>query len=163
MILQHSRTNVLRTHEMAKRAIALDSAHAGAMIRQALATPSYREVIRHAALEAVVRLNDAGMTRAIEAALTSDQLPAEALGVLAGRGHKAALDALVRHLSDRRAGVRRYIVGGWRFALMMPDHATVLARLKEAEPHIRYADTRKSVQALIEHPPEPGMMRRRGG
>jgi hypothetical protein len=42
MILQHSRTNVLRTHEMAKRAIALDSAHAGARYLYAASWDSYQ-------------------------------------------------------------------------------------------------------------------------
>ena len=42
MILQHSRKNVLRTHELTKRAIALDSTHAGARYLYAASWDSYQ-------------------------------------------------------------------------------------------------------------------------
>ena len=42
MILQHSRTNVLRTHELTKQALALDSTHAGARYLYAASWDSYQ-------------------------------------------------------------------------------------------------------------------------
>jgi hypothetical protein len=42
MILQHSRKHVLRTHELTKRAIALDSTHAGARYLYAASWDSYQ-------------------------------------------------------------------------------------------------------------------------
>jgi len=42
MILQHSRKNVLRTHELTERALALDSTHAGARYLYAASWDSYQ-------------------------------------------------------------------------------------------------------------------------
>jgi hypothetical protein len=81
--------------------------------------------------------------------LALDGLPAQVLGVFAARGDAGALDALIRHLNDERAGVRRYVVQGLRVALSHADHAAVLARLESAEPSIVHAETKRAVQALI--------------
>ena len=126
-----------------------DSAGAPAVIAQALATPSYREVIRHAALQAIAQLNDTARTADVERMLDLDGLPSQVLGVFAARGDERALDILVRHLNDERAGVRRYVLQGFRVALSRPDHAAVLARLESAVGGLRYADTRKAVEAMI--------------
>ncbi len=129
-----------------------DSAGAHALIAQALATPSYREDIRHAALQVVAQTNDTARTADVERLLDLDGLPSQILGVFAARGDGRALDILIRHLDDDRAGVRRYVIQGLRVALSRPDHAAVLARLKSALPTLTHADTRKAVEGLIAGP-----------
>jgi len=129
-----------------------DSAGAHDVVAEALATPSYRDVIQHTALQAVFQLDDTTAVHAVEGMLTLDGVPAQLLGALAAHGHPTALDALVRHLNDDRAGVRRYVVGGFRVALSRPDlpgHAAVLSRLEAAVAAIRHAETRDAVQALL--------------
>ncbi len=129
-----------------------DSAGAHAVIVQALGTPSYRETVRHSALQAIAQLNDTARTADVERLLDLDGAPSQVLGVFAARGDTAALDILVRHLNDERAGVRRYVLQGFRVALSQPDHAAVMARLKSAVAGVTHADTRKSVEALIAKP-----------
>jgi len=137
-----------------------DSANAHGVIMEALATPSYREVIRHAALQAVFQVGDTAAIDAVESLLTVDGVPAQLLGALAAHAHASALDVLVRHLNDDRAGVRRYVVQGFAVALSrpnMPGRAAVLSRLEAAEPAIRHPGTRSAVQALLRQ------VRRQGG
>ena len=126
-----------------------DSAHAGEVFDQALRLASYREVIRHAALQAIVQRNDTARVRDVERMLGLDGLPAQVLGVLAARGDGHALDALMQHVNDERAGVRRFVVQGLGIAVSRSDHAAILARLEAAEPSIVHPDTRRAVQALI--------------
>jgi aminopeptidase N len=126
-----------------------DSAHADGMIARALVTPSYREVIRHAGLEAVAHLQDTARTADVVGLLALDAEPAQVLGVLATRGDPTALEALARRLDDDRAGVRRYVVGGFQLALSGPGRPAVLARLKQAAGLIMHPDTKQAVQALI--------------
>jgi aminopeptidase N len=129
-----------------------DSAGVHAVLTRALATPSYRDDIRHAALQAIAQLNDTARTGDVERLLDLDGFPSQVLGVFAARGDARALDLLVQHLNDTRAGVRRYVLQGFRVALSRPDHAAVLARLTDAVPRLTHADTRKAVEALIAKP-----------
>ena len=126
-----------------------DSANAHGVVAQALMTPSYRESIAHTALQAVAHMNDTARTADVEHMLALDGTPAQVLGVLAARGYAPAVDALVRHLADDRAGVRRYVVQGWRVALTGPQRTSLLARLKSEAPGLRHAETKQAVDALI--------------
>jgi aminopeptidase N len=126
-----------------------DSAQADAVLGQALRLPSYREAIRHAALQSIVQRQDTARTSDVEGMLALDGLPAQVLGVFAARGATSALEALLRHINDEPAGVRRFVVGGLGIAVSRPDHATVLTRLEAAAPSIVHADTKQAVQALI--------------
>ncbi len=136
-----------------------DSAHSRGIVEQALTTPSYRQVIQHTALREMVILGDTAAIKAVEGELTLDQVPAEALAVLAARGSGAALDALVRHLNDDRAGVRRYVVQGFGVVLgqpRFPSYATVRSSLESAASSIRYADTKSAVEKLLESAKKSG-------
>ncbi|MDE3215672.1 MAG: HEAT repeat domain-containing protein, partial [Gemmatimonadota bacterium] len=126
-----------------------DTAHADGVLARALMTPSYREVIRHAALEGVARLQDTARTKDVEGLIALDAEPAQVLGVLATRGDSTALQALLRHIDDDRSGVRRYVVGGFALALRGPGRAEILGRLRQAAPLIMHADTKQQVQGLI--------------
>ncbi len=126
-----------------------DSAQADAMFAEALQLPSYREVIRHAALQAIAHQQDTARVSDVERLLAIDGVPAQVLGVFAARGDAHALEALLQHLNDERAGVRRFVVQGLQIALSRPDHAAVLARIEGAELSIVHADTKHAVQALI--------------
>jgi len=126
-----------------------DSAHADAMLSAALRLPSYREVIRHAALQAVALRQDTARVSDVERMLALDALPAQVLGVFAAAGDAHALDALLQHVNDERAGVRRFVVDGLGVALSRPDHAAVLARVQAAAGSIVHAETKAAVEALI--------------
>ncbi|MDE3053580.1 MAG: HEAT repeat domain-containing protein, partial [Gemmatimonadota bacterium] len=126
-----------------------DTAHADGVLARALMTPSYREVIRHAALEGVARLQDTARTKDVEGLIALDAEPAQVLGVLATRGDSTALQALLRHIDDDRSGVRRYVVGGFALALRGPGRAEILGRLRQAAPLIMHADTKQQVQGVI--------------
>jgi aminopeptidase N len=136
-----------------------DSDHAQDVIQQALTTPSYREVIQHTALRAVVMLDDTAAIPTVASELTLDQVPAQALAAFAGRGSGAALDSLVAHLNDERAGVRRYVVQAFGMVLSesrFPSWATVRARLESAASAIRYADTKSAVEKELESAKKDG-------
>jgi hypothetical protein len=74
-----------------------------------LSTPSYRSVIQSAAIAAAVQSPDSGMIDGLEKILGDQQLPALALADLAAKGDTRALTALVRHKSDSRPWVRRWV------------------------------------------------------
>ncbi|HEX8726067.1 MAG TPA: M1 family aminopeptidase [Gemmatimonadaceae bacterium] len=126
-----------------------DSAQVDAVVQQALRIPSYREAIRHAALEVIAQRGDTARVGDVEQLLAVDALPAQVLGVFAARGDARALDVLMQHVNDERAGVRRFVVQGLQIAVSRPDHAAVLARIESAEPSIAHPDTKRAVEALI--------------
>ncbi len=126
-----------------------DSAHADAIFGEALRLPSYREVIRHAALQAIAQQNDTARVPDVGRILALDGLPAQVLGVFAARGDTNALEALLQHVNDERAGVRRFVVQGLGIAVSRPDHSVELTRIERAESTIVHADTKRAVQALI--------------
>ncbi len=127
----------------------VDTTGLDAVVSQALHTPSYREVIRHAALEVIAQRHDTARVADLERMLTLDAFPAEVLGVFAAEGDAHSLAVLARHLNDDRAGVRRYAVQGFGMALRHPDHARVLQQLENTAANLDHPDTRKSVEALI--------------
>ena len=127
-----------------------DTAHADAVLAQAVHEPSYRESIRHAAFQAIAQRNDTARINDTEALIALDGYPAQVLGVFASRGNAHALDALMQHLDDARAGVRRFVVDGLSLALSARDHAAILGRLTGAVDGLTHADTQHAVKALID-------------
>jgi aminopeptidase N len=82
---------------------------AGSVVLQGLQTPSYRDVIRHAAIVAVMQAPDAGLVAAVERLAGEDELATLALATLAARGDSAATGALRRLSQDPRPWVRRWV------------------------------------------------------
>ena len=74
-----------------------------------LTTPSYRDVIQRAAIAAAAESPDSAMIDGLEKILGQQQLPALVLADLASKGDTRALTALVRHKSDTRPWVRRWV------------------------------------------------------
>jgi HEAT repeat protein len=88
----------------------IDSAGSKDVVRVGLGTPSYRDVIQTAAIEAAVRAPDSAIVDGLEKILGNQRNAAVALATLARRGDNRALAALVRHKDDNRAWVRRWVV-----------------------------------------------------
>jgi aminopeptidase N len=87
----------------------LDSTGAREAVLAGLSTPSYRDVIQNAAIAAVAQSPDSAMIDGLERILGDQQLPALVLADLASKGDTRALTALVRHKSDTRPWVRRWV------------------------------------------------------
>jgi aminopeptidase N len=92
-----------------RSAASLDATETRDLVLDGLGTPSYREVIQNAALEAVVEAGDTTLIAEAEARLGDQRLVALALGALAARGSVAARTALERHRLDPRPRVRRWV------------------------------------------------------
>jgi aminopeptidase N len=90
-------------------AASLDPAAARELVLEGLRTPSYRDVIQAAALEAAVESADSTMVAAAEEQLGDQRMVALALANMAVRGNDAAKAALERHRSDPRPRVRRWV------------------------------------------------------
>jgi aminopeptidase N len=90
-------------------AASLDPTEARDLVLEALDTPSYREVIQTAALQAAVESPDSAIIGAAEEQLGAQRLVALALGAMAARGSSAARAALERHRNDPRPRVRRWV------------------------------------------------------
>jgi aminopeptidase N len=134
-----------------------DTTNRSAVIREALHTPSFNEVIRTAGLRAIVRFADTSFIPAIDSTLGEFRTPAFALAALANAGHARALDVLKNHLNDPRAYVRRWVVQAFQYA-MRPELAKT--SLEAASASLRFADTRHAVSDALdrlrrgEPPPE---------
>lgn len=92
-----------------RAAASLDEEQAHDLVLEGLGTPSYRNVIQTAALEALVEAGDSTLVAEAEARLGDQRLVALALGALAARGSGSARSALERHLADPRPRVRRWV------------------------------------------------------
>jgi aminopeptidase N len=88
----------------------LDSAGSREVVLSGLATPSYRDVIRIAAIGAAAQSPDSSMIDGLEKILGQQRLAALALATLARDGDTGALTALVRHRDDPRPWVRRWVL-----------------------------------------------------
>ncbi|HEX6105179.1 MAG TPA: M1 family aminopeptidase [Gemmatimonadales bacterium] len=86
----------------------LDPAGARDQIARGLETSSYRDAIQNAAIVAVLQRPDSGLVAGLERIAGSQELPVNALAVLAGRGNPQARAALERLRDDTRPWVR-----GW--------------------------------------------------
>jgi aminopeptidase N len=87
----------------------LDSTGSREAVLAGLSTPSYRDVIQNAAIAAAGQSPDSAMIDGLERILGDQQLPALVLADLASKGDTRALTALVRHKSDTRPWVRRWV------------------------------------------------------
>jgi aminopeptidase N len=86
--------------------ILLDSAGRSQWVARGLAAPSYRDVIRKAALNAIARVGGATYVAAVDSLRGETATSANTLAILAVRGESSALSALVSALDDPRAYVR---------------------------------------------------------
>ncbi len=129
--------------------VRLDTAGAAAVISKALATPSYQDVISHAAMQAAAQINDTAAIGAVTGVLDEDAFPSQLLAVMAIRGSGRAYDSLTAHLDDARAGVRTWIVSAFRLAAGR-DRSGVVSRLTAALPTITHADTKDAVSKLLD-------------
>ena len=90
--------------------VRLDSAGAREAILSGLHTPSYRDVIQQAAIEAAGQTADSAVVAGLEKILGEQRLAALTLAAMARRGDTRALSALVRHRDDKRPWVRRWVL-----------------------------------------------------
>jgi HEAT repeat protein len=101
----------------------LDSAQAHDVIVQALAIPSYRSMIQTAALAAALHTEDASLVPTLEQRLGDQPLVAIALAWFATNGSSDASEVLVRHRTDDRPWVRRWVDAAFRQAGLAPEGA----------------------------------------
>ena len=130
-----------------------DSRARDSAVAWGLATPSYQDVIREAAYRIVAQTDDSSAIPQVEALLGTGRYPAHVLAALAARGSGHAFDVLTAHLDDPRPAVRRWAVEAFRFTL--PRQLGV-PRLQAIESALKYADTKKDVDAALEQLKKPG-------
>ncbi len=132
--------------------VAADSGARDSAVTLGLATPSYQDVIQEAAFRVIAQTGDTGALPRVEALLGSGRLPAHVLAALAARGSAHALDLLTGHLDDTRAYVRRWVVEAFRFTL---PRQVSLTRLESVAGRLKYADTKKDVEAAVQRLQKP--------
>ena len=76
-----------------------------------------------------------------------------AAAALAARGSLHALDLLVAHLNDDRRAVRRWVVEAFQFTL---PRQLGIPRLQAIAGTLKYADTRKEVETVVQRLQKPG-------
>jgi HEAT repeat protein len=130
-----------------------DSTARDSAIAWGLATPSYQDVIQEAAYRIVAQTGDTGAIPHIEALLGTDHFAAHVLAALASRGSAHALDVLAAHLNDDRRVVRRWVVEAFQFTL---PRQFGIPRLQAVAGTLKYADTRKDVETVLQHLQKPG-------
>jgi aminopeptidase N len=121
------------------------SAATRALLRRALAIPSYRSAIQNAALFAMSRTVDTGAVSLIQQHVGDQALPAQLLAVLSGHGSASALATLTADLNDDRAYVRQWALNAMQ---ILPPPARAAA-LRTALPHLTHAETRAAVQRAL--------------
>jgi aminopeptidase N len=129
-----------------------DSSARDSAVAWGLATPSYQDVIQEAAYRLVAQTGDTAAIPQIEALLASSRYPAHVLAALAAQGSTHALDVLVAHLDDERQAVRGWVIEAFRFTL--PRQLGV-PRLRAVVAELKYADTRKDVEAALQQLEKP--------
>jgi aminopeptidase N len=131
--------------------IRLDSASRAQWVARGLATPSYRDVIRNAALDAVARYGDGTYIGSVDSLRGESPRAAMTLAVLAVRGDSTALTTLVRALDDSRSYVRDWALGALR---RLPPELRDTP-LRAIASSLRDEKTREAVDALLHPAPEP--------
>jgi len=124
------------------------------VLKLGLATPSYQDVVRTAALRAIVQANDTSYLGRVEELFGVFRTPAHVCAALANRGSGHALDVLTAHLDDERSYVRRWVLQAFQNTLR-PDLG--LPRLRAAQDGLKHSDMRTKVGALIEKLAHPGL------
>ena len=130
-----------------------DSTARDSAIAWGLATPSYQDVIQEAAYRIIAQTGDTTAIPRIETLLATDHFAAHVLAALAARGSTHALDVLAAHLNDDRRVVRRWAVEAFQFTL---PRQLGIPRLQALAGTLKYADTRKDVEAAMQHLQKPG-------
>lgn len=125
-------------------AVRADSTGRAALIRRGIATPSYRDAIQNAALNAIVTTTDTTMLAEVDALTAEGPNAIFALAGLARRGSAAAAERLIAHLNDPRASVRQNTV----FAIRQVG-PPIQQALQAAVPGIRYPETREAAEAAL--------------
>ncbi len=131
--------------------IRLDPANRASLIARGLATDSYRDVVRNAALDAVAQLGDPAYTASVDSLRGVSPRAANTLAVLAVRGDSAALAALVNSLEDARPYVREWTlhaIGQLPAELRDPSLRAIASSLRDSK-------TKTAVDALL-NPKLPG-------
>jgi len=130
-----------------------DSTARDSAIAWGLATPSYQDVIREAAYRIIAQTGDTAAIPRVEALLATDHFAAHVLAALAARGSARALDILAAHLNDDRPAVRRWVVEAFQFTL---PRQLGIPRLQAVAGTLKYADTRKDVETVLQRLQKPG-------
>src|SRR6267143_1163168 len=130
-----------------------DSTARDSAIAWGLATPSYQDVIQEAAYRIIAQTGDTGAIPRLETLLATDRLAAHVLAALAARGSPHALEVLAAHLNDDRRTVRRWVVEAFQFTL---PRQLGIPRLQAVAGTLKYADTRKDVDATLRRLQKPG-------
>ncbi|HKK28345.1 MAG TPA: M1 family metallopeptidase [Gemmatimonadota bacterium] len=116
-----------------------DSAHPDRvreLLARGLDTPSYRDVIAHAAMVGMVVRRDTTFLPELEARLDDDPVAAQALGALASAGSARALSLLAAHLGDgrrTRENVLQALTSTVRPGLALPVLRSARAGLEDPE------------------------------
>ncbi|MBX6364267.1 MAG: DUF3458 domain-containing protein [Gemmatimonadetes bacterium] len=121
-----------------------DSTNRRAVIERGLRTPSYRDVVRNAALAAIAQTGDTTFLPTVEALLPEDYPPAFVLASFARRGNAHALQILVAHLNDEHAFARNVA-----FTALSQLGPQARPALEAALPGLKYADTKERVQRWL--------------
>jgi aminopeptidase N len=132
--------------------IRLDPANRASLIARGLATDSYRDVVRTAALDAVAQLGDPAYIASVDSMRGASPRAANTLAVLAVRGDSAALAALVYSLEDARPYVREWTL---RAISQLPAELRDPS-LRAIAGSLRDSKTRTAVDALLNPKPLPG-------
>jgi HEAT repeat protein len=132
--------------------IRLDPANRASLIARGLATGSYRDVIRNAALDAIAQLGDPAYTASVDSLRGVSPRVANTLAVLAVRGDSTALAALVGSLEDVRPYVREWAVRA--IAQLPPEMRD--PSLRAISGSLRDSKTKIAVDALLNPKPLPG-------
>jgi len=129
----------------------LDTAGRPALLRQALAVPSYRDAIQNAALTSILRANDTTFIPDMQRLVGDQPLPMRVLGTFAARGSGHALDLVTANLDDSRSWVRIWALYAFGALPLAPR----LTALQAAKPHLTHASIRLRVQRAIDTPRNP--------
>jgi hypothetical protein len=126
--------------------ILLDSAGRSQWVARALAAPSYRDVIRNSALNAIARVGGATYVAAVDSLRGATATSANTLAILAVRGDSSALSALIRALDDPRAYVRDWTL---RAVKRLPSELRD-PPLRAIASSLRDPKTRAAVNSMLE-------------
>ncbi len=115
------------------------------VIRKALGTPSYRDVIQQAAMGAIMQSGDTTFLGRVDSMVVTTPVALYALGALANRGSAHAAQLLAAHLNDQAPSTRRRALSV--FLQIRPQLA--LPVLEAAARSLEYPDTRAAVERVI--------------
>lgn len=130
----------------------LDPSHATELLRGALATPSYQDVIADAALGGIVRTNDTTLIDDVNGAVGRTGNAVFVLGVFGARGSARALDLLAAHLASTRAVVRKRALQAFQYVVPPP---VARGRLATALDQAATPARRAEIQAILGQLPSP--------